>query len=127
MYDKHFTTAFKPAVSERYFLQLENVKDVGIASIRLNGKDLGIVWTKPFRVEITDVLKDGENDLVIEVTNSWFNRVAGDEMAVAPKKYTQTNIVLGNDFRGNAISEIQLEPSGLLGPVTIQMAEVPEK
>ena len=127
VYDKHFTTTFKPVVSGRYFLQLENVKDVGIASIRLNGKDLGIVWTKPFRVEITDVLKDGENDLVIEVTNSWFNRVAGDEMAVAPKKYTQTNIVLGNDFRGNAISEIQLEPSGLLGPVTIQMAEVPEK
>ena len=93
-----------------------------IASVCINGKDKGIVWTKPFRVDITDGLKEGENDVVVEVTNSWFNRVAGDEMAVSPTKYTQTNIVLGNDFRGNAVSEITLEPSGLLGPVTIQVA-----
>ena len=112
-----------PAEAEdRYYLQLENVKDVGIASVCINGKDKGIVWTKPFRVDITDGLKEGENDVVVEVTNSWFNRVAGDEMAVSPTKYTQTNIVLGNDFRGNAVSEITLEPSGLLGPVTIQVA-----
>ena len=103
-------------------LVVENVKDVGIASVCINGKDKGIVWTKPFRVDITDSLKEGENDVVVEVTNSWFNRVAGDEMAVSPTKYTQTNIILGNDFRGNAVSEITLEPSGLLGPVTIQVA-----
>lgn len=113
---------FEKNPANRYYLQLENVKDVGIASVCINGKDKGIVWTKPFRVDITDGLKEGENDVVVEVTNSWFNRVAGDEMAVSPTKYTQTNIVLGNDFRGNAVSEITLEPSGLLGPVTIQVA-----
>ena len=116
------TVNFEKNPANRYYLQLENVKDVGIASVCINGKDKGIVWTKPFRVDITDGLKKGENDVVVEVTNSWFNRVAGDEMAVSPTKYTQTNIVLGNDFRGNAVSEITLEPSGLLGPVTIQVA-----
>lgn len=60
--------------------------------------------------------------MVVEVTNSWFNRVAGDEISVGPAKYTQTNVVLGNDFRGNAVSEITLEPSGLLGPVTVRVA-----
>ena len=71
-------------------------------------------------MDITDGFKEGEHDVIVEVTNSWFNRVAGEEMAVAPTKDTQTNIVLGNDFRGNSVSEITLEPSGLLGPVTIQ-------
>ena len=122
VYNKKFTVNFEKNPANRYYLQLENVKDVGIASVCINGKDKGIVWTKPFRVDITDGLKEGENDVVVEVTNSWFNRVAGDEMAVSPTKYTQTNIVLGNDFRGNAVSEITLEPSGLLGPVTIQVA-----
>lgn len=122
VYNKKFTVNFEKNPANRYYLQLENVKDVGIASVCINGKDKGIVWTKPFRVDITDSLKEGENDVVVEVTNSWFNRVAGDEMAVSPTKYTQTNIILGNDFRGNAVSEITLEPSGLLGPVTIQVA-----
>ena len=122
IYHKQFTTNFKQDPSRRYFLQLENVKDVGIASIHINGKDKGIVWTKPFRVEITDALKDGKNDLAIEVTNSWYNRVAGDEMGASSKKYTRTNIVLGNDFRGHPLSKIPLESSGLLGPVTLQVA-----
>lgn len=122
IYNKQFTTNFKKDPSRRYFLQLENVKDVGIASIHINGKDKGIVWTKPFRIEITDALKDGKNDLAIEVTNSWYNRVAGDEMGASSKKYTRTNIVLGNDFRGHPLSKIPLESSGLLGPVTLQVA-----
>lgn len=122
VYNKKIITNFKKNAYSRYFLQLENVKDVGIASIYINGKNKGIVWTKPFRVEITDALKDGENELRIEVTNSWFNRVAGDEMGVSSKKYTQTNIVLGNDFRGSPLSEIPLEPSGLMGPVTLRVA-----
>ena len=36
------------------------------------------------------------------------------------KKYTNTNIVLGHDFAGRTIQQIPLEPSGLLGPVTIR-------
>ncbi len=124
-YEKSFTTGFTPSPSVRYFLQLENVKDVGIASVRLNGKDKGILWTSPFRVEITDALRSGENRLEVEVTNSWYNRVAGDELDAGPRKYTQTNIVLKNDFTGRPLSEITLEPSGLLGPVSIREAVKP--
>lgn len=122
IYNKKFIVNFKKDTYSHYFLQLESVKDVGIASIHINGKDKGIVWTKPFRVEVTDALRDGENELVIEVTNSWYNRVAGDEMGVTPQKYTQTNIILGNDYRGHPLSVIPLEPSGLIGPVTLRIA-----
>lgn len=119
-YNKSFTCKKEKGAS--YFLQLENVKDVGIATVRINGKDKGIVWTKPFRVEITEELQDGENSMEIEVVNSWYNRVAGDEMSSGTKKYTQTNVVLGHDFAGRPLQEIPLEPSGLLGPVTIKKA-----
>ncbi|WP_195280565.1 glycosyl hydrolase [Parabacteroides johnsonii] len=107
---------------DRYFLQLGSVKDVGIATVCLNGKKLGTVWTAPFRLDITDALRSGENEVVIEVINSWYNRVAGDEISVGGKKYTQTNVVLRNDFKGRAKSEIALEPSGLLGPVLVMKA-----
>ena len=123
VYKKSFKTTFDKKTDKRYFLQLGDVKDVGIASIRLNGKDKGIVWTKPFRVEVTDDLTDGDNILEVEVVNSWYNRVAGDEMSASPQKYTKTNIVLGHDFRGAPLKDIPLEPSGLLGPVTISTGE----
>ena len=122
-YHKTFGLTFPKEDSAAYFLQLEDVRDVGIARIRINGVDKGIVWTKPFRIEVTDELKEGTNDLEISVTNSWHNRVAGDELSVSPKKYTHTNIVLGHDFVGRPLADgIVLEPSGLLGPVTIRRA-----
>lgn len=125
-YRKTFTTSFTPDKKAAYFLQLENVKDVGIATIRINGRDKGIVWTKPFRTDITDALKAGENEVEIEVVNSWYNRVAGDELSTGDKKYTRTNVVLINDFIGRPMKEIPLEPSGLLGPVTIKKAIINE-
>jgi hypothetical protein len=122
VYNTAFNVDFDLQKSKPYFLQLENVKDVGIAEVKINGKDKGILWTKPFRVEIGNELQEGENTLEIKVVNSWFNRVAGDEMFPNKKQFTNTNAVLINDFRGRARKEIPLEPSGLLGPVTIEEA-----
>lgn len=117
LYYKNFH--FAPRHESSYFLQLEEVKDVGIAKVKINRIDKGIVWTKPFRIDVTNELVEGENSLEIKVVNSWYNRVAGDEMNPRPDQITKTNIVLINDFRGNPRKEIPLEPSGLLGPVSI--------
>ena len=122
VYNKTFNLDFEPQKDKQYFLQLANVKDVGIAEAKINGKDKGILWTNPFRVEISTELHKGENTLEIKVVNSWFNRVAGDEMVPDKKQFTNTNAVLINDFRGRARDFIPLEPSGLLGPVTIEEA-----
>lgn len=121
VYNKNFQ--FSPQENTSYSIQLENVLDVGIAKIKINGIDKGVVWTKPFRVDVTNELIEGENNLEVEVINSWYNRVAGDEINPRPDQVTKTNIVLINDFRGVAREEIPLEPSGLLGPVTIKKAE----
>ena len=121
IYNKTFHIDFEPQEGEQYFLQLGSVKDVGIAEVKINGKDKGVLWTKPFRVEISNALQKGNNKLEIKVVNSWFNRVAGDEMFPNKKKYTNTNAVLINDFRGRPRKEIPLESSGLLGPVIIEL------
>jgi hypothetical protein len=88
--------------------------------VKINGKDKGVLWTAPFRVEISNELQKGENVLEIWVVNSWYNRVAGDQTHPDKKQYTSTNIDLKHDFRGRPIDEIPLEPSGLIGPVHIQ-------
>ena len=120
VYNKTFNVDFAPQKGKQYFLQLESVKDVGVAEVKVNGKDKGILWTKPFRVEISQELQKGENALEIKVVNSWYNRVAGDQTFPNKKQYTNTNVMLNHDFRGRTIEEIPLEPSGLLGPVTIE-------
>jgi hypothetical protein len=56
--------------------------DLGIvqnlAEVIINGKSLGIVWKRPFRVDATKDLKQGDNTVEIKVTNLWVNRLIGD-------------------------------------------------
>jgi hypothetical protein len=94
-----------------YLLDLGQVKDSGVASVRLNGKDLGIVWTKPFRVDVSGVLKQGRNELKIDVINSWRNRLLADDRLPADERLTRTNITVKRNWRPLK--------AGLLGPVQI--------
>ncbi len=92
------------------FLNIGSVAN--IASIKLNGKDCGIVWTSPFQINIIKALKTGENLLEIEVSNTWANRLIGDQRLPADKRYTFTTA----PFR---LQGKPLLPAGLLGPVSI--------
>lgn len=65
------------ADEKRVFIDLGKI--AVIAEVILNGKDLGIVWKPPYRLDITDVVTVGENRLEVKVTNLWPNRLIGDE------------------------------------------------
>ena len=52
-----------------------------IAEVRLNNKELGTLWHKPFRIEVGKALKEGANTLEVDVTNLWINRLIGDEQS----------------------------------------------
>jgi len=95
----------------RVALDLGEVKYA--AQVRLNGKDLGPVWTKPFRVEITGAVKASGNVLEIDVANLWPNRIIGDSILPPERRYTHTNVVYTKDT--------PLWKSGLLGPVRIEL------
>lgn len=90
-----------------------NLGDVGeIAQVTVNGKQAGYAWHKPYRVDVSGVVKKGVNTLEIKVANLWVNRLIGDVQPGA-EKITWTAIPT---YRADA----PLRPSGLIGPVTIE-------
>jgi hypothetical protein len=99
------------AGTARLAIDLGDVRDVGIARVTLNGQELGIVWSPPFRLEIAGRLKPRDNDLQIEVANSWRNRLVGDRDLSDAERYTRTNITIRKEW--------PLLDAGLLGPVRI--------
>lgn len=91
-------------------LDLGDVKE--IAEVIVNGKNLGIVWAPPFRVPLDIPLKPSGNQLEVRITNTWANRVIGDQALPEAKRLTRTNI---KTLKADA----PLMESGLLGPVRI--------
>jgi hypothetical protein len=125
----------------RLYLDLGDVKM--LASVKLNGKDLGVLWKPPYRAEITSLAKTGDNVLEVKVTNLWPNRLIGDEQlpddsewrnAVALDKFPQWMLDGKPSPTGRFTfttwkhwkKDSKLLLSGLLGPVTlIPSVEVP--
>lgn len=142
-YGTRFTVA-AGATDEGRRLHLDLGRVQVLAEVLVNGQNLGILWAPPFRVDITDAVRAGENELEVRVTNLWPNRLIGDERLPAENKYAD----LG-DGRGGAIAAIPewymrgepkpgpritfttwkhynaympLLESGLLGPVILRTA-----
>jgi hypothetical protein len=117
-----------------------------MARVRINGHDLGILWKAPFLVDATGVLKSGPNQLEIEVTNLWPNRLIGDEQLPPDAQWVSAdfNGIVGFGekllrwpdwlLKGQQsptgrytfatwklwTAKDKLLPSGLLGPVTLR-------
>ena len=105
------------------------------ARVFVNGHDCGILWKSPYRVNVTGLLKEGKNDLRIEVTNRWINRLIGDEQlppdvewrGVALKAWPQwfkegkpspTGRIAFTTWH-HWTKDDKLLPAGLLGPVNL--------
>jgi hypothetical protein len=126
------------------FLDLGDVQV--IAEVRLNGRDLGILWKPPFRIDVSGVLKPGANELEVRVTTLWPNRMIGD--AALPDDVTWKSdrrnlsypanwpewLVQGAPRTSGRVTfctrkgvyekDEPLLPSGLLGPVRLVPALV---
>ena len=98
---------FKPGT--HLWIDLGDVKN--LAEVQVNGKSLGVVWHTPYRVDATSLLKPGDNEIVVNVTNAWVNRLIGDQQPGATK-YTYADVT---PYKADS----PLQPSGLLGPVTV--------
>ena len=97
--------------SSPIFLNLGTMKN--LARVRLNGRDLGVVWCAPWRVDITSAVQSKGNELEITVANLWPNRLIGDQALPPEKRLTSTT---WNPFKKDS----RLLESGLIGPVSIQ-------
>jgi hypothetical protein len=115
----------------KLYLDLGKVKNM--ARVRLNGKDLGTVWTAPWRVDITNAVKSKGNELEIEVVNLWVNRLIGDEhlpydgiehgqwpkwlLEDKPRTSGRYTFASANHYRKDS----PLLESGLMGPVKLNI------
>jgi len=102
-----------------------------MARVILNGTDLGVVWTAPWNVDLTGALKPGTNNLEIQVANLWINRLVGDEFKPDDgiKNGQWPDWLIKGEKRSSGrftftthryyTKGSPLEPSGLLGPVSI--------
>ncbi|HET9826485.1 MAG TPA: glycoside hydrolase, partial [Chitinophagaceae bacterium] len=98
------------SANKKLWLDLGDVKN--LAEVFVNGRPLGIVWKKPFRIDVTNALRPGNNNLEIRVTNLWVNRLIGDAQPGVTNKITYTTMPF---YQANS----KLLSSGLLGPVKI--------
>jgi len=96
---------------KRLYLNLGKVNY--IAEVRLNGKNLGVVWCAPWRVEVTEGMRARDNELEIDVANLWPNRLIGDAGLPPEKRLTKTNV---RTYKAGS----PLLPSGLLGPLKLE-------
>jgi hypothetical protein len=123
---------FQPSDGDLY-LDLGEVHH--LARLRLNGKDLGVMWTAPWRVKITDTVRSKDNRLEIEVANLWTNRLLGDQQEPDANVRTvqwPSGLLEGKQWPAGRYTfttkhygkmELPLLKSGLLGPVTIQIVD----
>jgi hypothetical protein len=122
------------APDKQVYLNLGTVKV--IADVSVNGHDMGILWRAPYVTNITSALKPGANNISVQVTNLWINRMIGDEQLpedsdrnpngtlqswpdwLQADKPSPTGRITFADWRlwhkGSP-----LQPSGLIGPVTL--------
>jgi hypothetical protein len=112
-YTKNFDwrpEAVSGAQKTETWLDLGDVKVM--AQVKLNGRDLGVLWKPPFRVDATGVLRPGGNTLEIRVANLWPNRMIGDAALAETNRFTWSS---WEPFK----QDTPLLKSGLLGPVQI--------
>jgi hypothetical protein len=134
-FDAPSAAAGPVAKSGRLWLDLGTVKN--IAGVRLNGRDLGVVWCDPWRVDVTEAIRANTNRLEIRVANLWPNRLIGDEREAPDAEYARGgNLARWPDWllKGEPRpssgrrtfatwkhyeKDSPLLPSGLLGPVRL--------
>jgi hypothetical protein len=134
-YKKSFNINNIDSKNTKYYIDLGVVND--IARVKINGKDVGVVWCAPWRIDISGALREGTNELEIEVANRWINRLLGDRLkpdANVRKVKFENGLLGGKEFTTGrytftleqalrSFNFTELVPSGLLGPVKIEKVQ----
>ena len=125
----HYKIKSNSTTNQRIYLDLGSLSKVG--EVWLNDQRLGITWAKPHKFDITDIIKYGDNKLIVEIANTWSNRITGD--AITGENYTNSNItktivatkgVNPSDQTRVSWVDVPLIESGLMGPVSIKTSNL---
>ena len=98
-------------------LDLGTVRD--FARVSVNGQEVAVLWAGPYRCDIAPFAKQGTNEIKVEVTSTWFNRLAYDYGQMPEKRKTWTIWKMEGGRPPCLEPNAKLRPSGLLGPVRL--------
>ena len=136
-YLKTFAWDAKKQKGERMILDLGELKN--FAAVELNGKALSLLWKPPYRLDVTDALKSGQNTLQVKITNLWPNRLIGDEQLPEDREWDGKHLKAWPQWLLDGkpsptgrftfttwhhwYKDDQPLPSGLFGPVMLRTVE----
>lgn len=103
---------------KNYLLDLGAVGEV--ATVYLNGHEVGTRVFPPYQFELGDLLRAGTNTLSIDVTNSWLNQLIGEARKPLDQQRTRSNLGGGpKDPTNRPWRDYQPQAAGLMGPVRV--------
>jgi hypothetical protein len=112
-YSSSFNIPDSPEANQKALvLDLGDVKEIAV--VKINGIAVDTLWKQPYVTSISKFVKPGQNELQLDITNTWHNRLVGDAGKPDAKRVTRTNIQ--TRYRTN----MPLLPSGLIGPLIIR-------
>lgn len=107
--------------ADAWDLDLGDVRET--ARVTLNGKRVTTAWSLPFKVRL-DSLEPRGNVLEIEVTNLAANRIRDLDVRKVPWKNMRDINLVSVKYRPFDAAAWEVEPAGLLGPVTLMPLSV---
>jgi len=120
-YKNKFT--FKGELNKSDKIYLDMGKVGVMASLKINGKDLGTTWIAPHHFDISSAIKIGDNQIEIEVVNVWRNKLTGDSFLKKEKRHTYVSVDQSPEQGLILSKEDSLISSGLIGPVIIKQTK----
>ena len=119
-YENGFTVT-KETIESKKEISIDLGEVYDVAEILVNGISAGILWTKPYKLNIEGFVKEGENKLEVRITNLWINRLTGDINLPEGEKFSRTNRPPVTDTNtGYDDLTWRIQTSGLLGPVQLK-------
>ena len=114
-----YTADFDLPTQDYERLTLDLFRVASVAKVFVNGHEVRTLWCEPYACDISRYITRGRNELRIEVTNTWRNRVIYD--LGQPQEKRKTWILYRKDF--NPGKDDAFAPSGILGPVLLRSGQ----
>jgi len=87
-----------------------------LATVTLNGKTFPTLWKYPYRLDVSSCIRPGKNEISVEITNTWNNRLVGDAGLPPERQKTSASY-------NKLTPQSPLQPAGLMGPVRLLQAK----